>query len=194
MTMPTGMGSNIHAEDSIRATRAIADRLETLTQAVQTAAARPQPTVTTETGRILAAELAAVRGELVRADAKCATLTGLAGAGLAFLLQASTGQRVDLVVRVLLAAAAICWAAAALLLLVRVLRPHQGPSGFRWWAERGPVALMEEWPSENTYLAHELHILAGIAVRKYDALRRAVTLLALGVVGLVAAMPAGVIA
>ncbi|WP_106403768.1 Pycsar system effector family protein [Actinocorallia populi] len=196
MTSPTGMGSNLHAENSIRATRAIGERLESLTEAVRTAAAQPQARVTSENGRILLAELAAVRGELVRVDAKCATLTALAGAGLAFLLQASA-QRADLVVRVLLAAAALCWTAAALLLLVGVLRPALGSSGFCRWSgmtHHRILAEVDQQLTEDLYAAEELAVLSRIAVRKYTALRQAVVLLAAGVVVLAAATLAGVIA
>jgi hypothetical protein len=54
----------------------------------------------------ISAELAAVRGELGRIDAKCATLAGLAGAAAAFLAtQAPT--RSPMPVRILLAAAGV---------------------------------------------------------------------------------------
>jgi hypothetical protein len=146
-----------------------------------------------ESSRILAAELTAVRGELVRVDAKCATLTGLAGAGLAFLLQVSTG-RLEVAVRVLLAAAALCWAAAALLLLVRVLRPHLGGTGLCRWADMsaGDVLGCVGSVREDTHTARELVVLSQIAVRKYRALRKAVALLSAGVVLAVASVLAGV--
>src|SRR4051812_30184071 len=105
---------------------------------------RPEPPVTPppetrdrfvmpEPEELLCGELAAVRGELSRVDAKCATLTGLAGAAAAFLTT-RIHTATPLLTRLLLAAAGIGLAAAAVLLLAGVLRPRTGTTGFRRWA------------------------------------------------------------
>ncbi len=143
----------------------------------------------TKDDRILAGELAAVRGELARIDAKCGVLTGLAGAGLAFLLQTSV-QRLDLAVQALVVAAAACWSGAALVLLVRVLRPHLGPTGFCRWAAMTTRDVLSEVSGtrEDTYAARELVVLSQIVHRKYTALRQAVVLLAAGLVLVAAAV------
>src|SRR4051794_39649688 len=86
-----------------------------------------------EPEELLSGELAAVRGELSRVDAKCATLTGLAGAAAAFLTT-RIHTATPLLTRLLLAAAGIGLAAAAVLLLAGVLRPRTGTTGFRRWS------------------------------------------------------------
>ncbi|GAA0968897.1 Pycsar system effector family protein [Actinocorallia libanotica] len=146
----------------------------------------------TKTARILASELMAVRGELTRIDAKCGALVGLAGAGLAFLMQAST-QRLDLAVRVLAVVAAVCWAGAALVLLVRVLRPQLGSTGFCRWADMTPGDICGEILAarEDTHASRELVFLSTLARRKYAALRTAVNLLAAGVIVVAVAALAG---
>jgi hypothetical protein len=150
---------------------------------------------TNETNRIVAGELAAVRGELIRVDGKCATLAGLAVAALAFVLtQASV--RTPLVERVLLVTAAVALAAAALVLLLRVLRPAFGPTGFCRWAGMSPAEIQAELAdvAEDFHQAAEVAVLSRLADRKFRALRTAIHLLVVAVVLIAAAILAGVIA
>jgi hypothetical protein len=144
-----------------------------------------------ECPKILAGELAAVRGELVRVDAKCSTLVALAGAALAFTLTAVSGKDTPAVARVLLAAAAVVLAASALVLLLKALRPRLGPTGFNRYASMDREQLMKDignGPNEDGYHARELLILSRIAVGKFTAIRHGVHLLAAGLVLIAAAI------
>ncbi|RAY16374.1 hypothetical protein DPM19_05710 [Actinomadura craniellae] len=145
---------------------------------------------------LLADELAAVRGELVRIDAKCATLAGLSGAALAFLVT-QTGTAEPWPVRALLAAAGIALAAAAVLLLAGVLRPRLGCTGFLRYAtqsapeiRRGLMLLNPHGVEEHQ--ATELLVLSRIARAKNVRLRRSVDLMTAGLVLVGAALLAGV--
>lgn len=140
-------------------------------------------------------ELAAVRGELARIDAKCATLTGLAGAALAFLVtQAGRGP---LPVTVLLAAAGVALMAAAVLLL-RILRPRLGPVGFCQYASMTSDdvrrVLLQEAVDARRHWAGQLIVLSRIAKTKNRRIQRAVDLLVVGLALIAAALIAGVIA
>lgn len=145
---------------------------------------------------LLEAELEAVRGELVRVDAKCGTLAGLAGVALAVLVtQAGAAQPWP--VDVLLAAAGLALTAAAGL-LIRVLRPRLGRTGFCKYAAttsrdicRG-LAIADL--DSSRHHADELIVLSRIALAKYKSLRRAVDLLTAGLALACAALVAGVIA
>lgn len=143
---------------------------------------------------VVMAELAAVRGELTRVDAKCGTLVGLAGAGLAFTLTAVSG-RAPAVERVLLVAAAAFLAGSALVLL-QALRPRFGGTGFCRWSERTPDQITQGLADVDPVRHHagDLAVLSAIAIRKFTAIRRAVDLMAAGLVALAAAIVAGVVA
>jgi hypothetical protein len=156
----------------------------------------------------LATELAAVRGELTRVDAKCSTLTGLAGAMLAFLVtQAGHGP---IAARVLVAAAGVVLA-AAILTLLSVLRPRLGSTGFRRYATMSSAQVRALFLVHSPYdpgargnggpagsgdgiEAEDLQVLSVITDRKYRGLRLAVDLTVVAVVFLVFALLAGVIA
>jgi hypothetical protein len=148
-------------------------------------------------GTLLADELAAVRGELVRVDAKCATLAGLSGAALAFLVtQTGTGE--PLPVRVLLAGGGVAMACAAVLLLAGVLRPRLGSTGFLRYAGQTVTEIRYDLPdSENgveRHQASELQVLSRIARAKNRKLQRAVDLMVAGLVLVGVALVVGVVA
>lgn len=142
---------------------------------------------------LLAGQLTAVRGELSRVDAKCSTLVSLAGAALAFLVTQVHGP---LAVRVLLSVAGVILAAATIVLLL-VLRPRLGSTGFRRYAAMPPEQIKATFTSYRPYdpdapaksnganLAgiecEDLHVLSAIVNRKYLGLRLAVDLVAAGV-------------
>jgi hypothetical protein len=141
--------------------------------------------MSTEGTGLLAEELAAVRGELVRVDAKCSTLAGLSGAALAFLVT-QTGTSEPLVVRVLLATAGIALAAAAVLLLAGVLRPRLGTTGFLKYAGQTAPTIRRDLrlnpQGVEEHQAHELLVLSQIARAKNVRLQRAVDLMVAGLV------------
>lgn len=165
---------------------------EGLEQVAAAVAARP---ATSSAESVVAGELAAVRGELTRVDAKCATLVGLAAAGMAFTLT-SASSRAPVVERVLLVVAAGALASSALVLLLQALRPRLGGSGFCRWSAQTPVQVVEDLADVDPARHHagELAVLSQIAVKKFRAVRRSVDLLAAGMVLLAAAIVAGVIA
>ena len=149
----------------------------------------------TETATPLSVELAAVRAELPRVDAKCSTLAGLTMAGLAFLsTQVSHGP---MVVRVLMGAAGVVLAAATLVLLVAVIRPRMGTTGFRLYAGMSPERVRELFAEQVGAAGrqeHDLVVLSSITDRKYRNLRIAVDLTAVAVVFTAVAILAGVTA
>lgn len=127
----------------------------------------------------IADELAAVRAELPRVDAKVGTLASLTMAGLAFL--ATQVAHGPILVRILMSAAGVLLAAATLVLLLAVLRPRFGTTGgFRRWArlseEEIPAAL-----GEDSRHVRDLITIASIADRKFTGLRWAVDLTAIAV-------------
>lgn len=127
-------------------------------------------------------ELAAVRAELPRVDAKCATMTSLAMAGLAFTAtQVTHGPNV---VRVLWGAAAFGLAAATLVLLA-VIKPRRGRTGFRLYARLSPETIGEVFADQAAVVSvHErdLITLSRIVDRKYAGLWWAVALASAAVV------------
>lgn len=143
----------------------------------------PRPAVT------VAEEVAAVRAELTRLDAKCGTLTGLAGAAVAFLAT-QVGGDAPIAQRALLAAAGLVLTAATVLLLSGVLRPKLGPTGFRFWAALPPEEIAAEIAARDDLGPSELHVLSKICNTKNIRLRLAVDLIVVAVgligVGLVA--------
>lgn len=164
---------------------------EGLDQVAAAVTSRPAPS---PAEMVVMAELAAVRGELTRVDAKCSTLVGLAGAGLAFTLTAAS-SKAPVVERVLLVAAAVALAASALVLL-RALRPRFGRHGFCRWSARTADQITQSLAGVDPAHHHagDLAILSAIALKKFRAIRRAVDLMAAGIVLLAAAIVAGVIA
>lgn len=147
---------------------------------------------------LMAEELAAVRGELARVDAKCATLIGLAGAALAFLVTQIAGPA-PLAVRVLLGGAAVVLAVAAVVLLA-VIRPRLGTVGFCRYAAMTSDEIRRMFTAgeassthERRFRAESLLTYSRITRRKYGRLRVAVDLLGAGVVLLGAGVVAGAI-
>jgi Pycsar effector protein len=154
--------------------------------------------VTSTHESLLGAELAAVRGEQVRIDSKCSTLAGLAGASLLFLVAQVGDHHTSLITRVLLGVAAVALTAAAVILLL-VIRPKLGSTGFNKYAQMSGEEIRRELIVDGTVghrrlLANELVILSRITLHKQIRLRLAVALLVTGVLGIAAAMLAGVIA
>ncbi|WP_019635080.1 Pycsar system effector family protein [Actinomadura atramentaria] len=142
--------------------------------------------------RVLDGELAAVRGELARLDAKTSTLTAVTGVGIAVLTsQISHGP---LAVRLVLAAAGITLTAAAIVLLQGVLRPQVGGRGWSQWADLSPVEIEDLFadPIEVAEIGpSDLHILAGIVRRKQRRLRVACDLLVVALALVAVALLAG---
>ncbi|MCO6011734.1 DUF5706 domain-containing protein [Actinoallomurus purpureus] len=142
----------------------------------------------------IAAELAAVRAELPRVDAKCSTLTGLAMAGLAFVAtQVTHGPSV---VRALMGAAGVVLAAATLALLA-VIKPRFGRTGFRLYARLSPDILREVLADQAAAVSlqeRDLITLSQIVHRKYLGLWAAVALTAVAVVLAAAAIVTGAFA
>jgi hypothetical protein len=159
---------------------------------------------------VLDSELAAVRAELARVDAKCSTLAALAGAAAAYTAgQASHGPAA---VRGVLVAAGAVFTAAVLVLLLTVLRPRLGSAGFCRWAGLsaceigsratqlddalaiGGIPAMEAARAAREHTAHTLQTLSVITLTKYQRLRLAVDLAAVGVLLLAATGIAGAVA
>jgi hypothetical protein len=169
----------------------VTDELRMLTDAV----IETRPERISERGRIVAGDLMRVSSELVRVDGKTAILTSLSGAGLIFLL-GQDAAKAPVVARVLTVLAAVALAASALVLLLRVLRPRLGNSGFNRWSAMTAQEVLDDLADtdEDTHLASELVVLSGLARPKFVAVRLGVDLLALAVVLMAAAILAGVIA
>lgn len=141
----------------------------------------------------LTSELAAVRAELTRVDAKCGTLTALTGAGmLALATQVTHGPAP---VRALLGIAGVLLAFATVKLL-SVLRPRLGSTGFRRYAamtrDQVEQFLARVDPAEVE--VEDLQVLSSIVNRKYVGLRHAVDLILFAVVLVAVALLVGVIA
>ena len=147
---------------------------------------RPPPE-RSEPERILAGELTAVRGELTRIDAKAGTLLGLASAGTAFVLAAST--KTGGAEKLFLTLAALTLAASALTILLCALRPRFGPTSFNAWEGKRPMDVLAAAAaaSEGEHLARDLAFLSGLVARKFRALRYGIDLMAAGIVLLAAA-------
>jgi len=153
----------------------------------------------------LSEELAAVRAELARVDSKCATLAGLAGAAAEFTAT-QAGHGPGAVSAATAAAAVLVFVRAVLVLLLTVLRPRFGGSGFCRYAamttqhiasvvtigRSGGSIFDGVWASDIG--PDDLVTLARITHAKYRRLRAAVDLMAAGVVLLAAAVVAGLIA
>lgn len=142
------------------------------------------------TGTSLIEELTAVRAELARTDAKCSTLAGLTGAAAAFI--ATQTGRAPLPVRSLLGLAGVLLVTAAIVLLVGVLRPRLGSTGFRRYA-RMTSAQIDLHFRQPQSPAEDLRVLSVICDAKNRLLRRAVDLTACGVALIGLAVAAGVL-
>ena len=137
---------------------------------------------------MLAEELAGVRHELTRLDAKCGTLVAITGAGLAVLTSQIT--RGPLPVRVLLAAAGVLLAASAVVILAGILRPRLGKTGFCRWAEMTPAEITHLFrggtAGTQSQVAElqptDLAVLSGLVRVKQGRLRVAVDLLITAIV------------
>jgi Family of unknown function (DUF5706) len=151
----------------------------------------------------LAGELAAVRGELSRTDAKCGVLTAVT-TGAAALAAAGASGHMPVAARVVFAAATAVLA-AALLVLLAALRPRLGTAGWCRYL-RMPAAQLHHLtshgytdltPSRRVYppdlQMEDLTALAGITAGKYRLIGRAVWLLSAGLVMLGAGVLTGVI-
>jgi Family of unknown function (DUF5706) len=156
----------------------------------------------THAKELLTSQLAAVRGELTRVDAKCSTLVSLAGAALAFLVTQAHGP---LLVRVLLAAAGVTLAGATVALLA-VLRPRLGTTGFRRFAVMDSAEVRALFTVRHPFdpeargnggaaqadpvgiECEDLRVLSQIVNRKYLGLRLAVDLVAAAAVLVAAAL------
>ncbi|GAB3053572.1 Pycsar system effector family protein [Micromonospora schwarzwaldensis] len=136
----------------------------------------------------LTAELATVRAELVRVDAKASTLLTLAGTALTIGL--AVLARADLPTPALTAGAAtVAVIGVAVGLLACAVRPSLGGShGLVRYAVSAPGDLMTDAAlpplSMASLRAHELVWLSHTAVRKYRRVRAAVDLLLAGLVGI----------
>ncbi|GAB3988916.1 hypothetical protein GCM10029978_112560 [Actinoallomurus acanthiterrae] len=131
------------------------------------------PETPTSAESLLSVELTAVRGELTRVDAKCATLTTLTMAGLAFIAT-KVGHGPDLA-RVLLSVAGLMLASATLTLLT-VISPHLG--SIRLYARLSPAGVREVLADQATAARHHensLISLSRVVSRKYLGLLIAVT-------------------
>jgi hypothetical protein len=146
---------------------------------------------------MLDSEVAAVRGELARIDAKCATLAGLTGAAAAFTAAQAAGHG-PVATRAVVVAAGLAFTGSVLVLLLAVLRPTLGTAGFCRWAvlsageiqaraknwdgtqRTGGVPAMEAAHAARADAAELLRVLSVIAVTKYLRLRLAVDLAAAG--------------
>jgi hypothetical protein len=140
----------------------------------------------------IATELAAVRAELPRVDAKCGTLTGFTMAGLGFLATQVTHG--PIVMRVLMGAAAVALAAATLVLLA-VIKPSSGSTGFRMYARLSPDVVREVLADEAAVAdlaERDLVTLSKIVHGKYAGLWAAVALTAVAVVLAAIAIVVGV--
>ena len=130
----------------------------------------------------IAGELAAVRAELPRVDAKCSTMTSLTMAGMAFVATQVTHGPAE--VRVLWGAAALALAAATLTLLA-VIKPRRGATGFRLYARLSPATIGEVFADQAAVVSLEewdLITLSRIVDRKYAGLWWSVTFTAVAVV------------
>ncbi len=160
--------------------------------------------------RLLTGERAATRAELARVAGKCSTLAGLAGAAAVFA--ASEAGHGPAWARVTLATAGMLLTAAVLVLLLGVLRPRLGTTGFCRYAALSATQVERLFGTGHSddYMGHEgrypdgtvhaedigaadLHILSCLTVRKQLWLGLAVMLIAVGVVLLAGGLLAGVI-
>ncbi|WP_242911458.1 hypothetical protein [Actinomadura terrae] len=141
----------------------------------------------------LAAEVAAVRGEQARLDAKCGTLTAVVAAVTAILT--SQIARAPSPVRVVLALAGLALAASAVVLLAGVLRPRLGVGGFVRYAVMTPEAIAQRFATRAPEVAvADLQFLSYLVLVKQQRLKVAIDLLTVGLVLIGLALGVAVIA
>jgi Pycsar effector protein len=149
----------------------------------------------TATTTLLAEQVASVRTELGRTDSKAGALLSLDAAGLAYLTTQASGRPVA--VQLLLAAAGIALAAAAVILLVCVLRPRLGTTSFCDYAGQSGREILAALADRDLQhvRAEDLGVISEIAHRKFVRLRLAVDLTVAAVLLLaVSGLVSGVIA
>ncbi|MCO6011481.1 DUF5706 domain-containing protein [Actinoallomurus purpureus] len=149
------------------------------------------PTATT-----LTSELAAVRNELSRVDAKCGTLTALTGAGMLALITTLTGGKAHHDAAWWCSWFATLFLAAATITLLSVLRPRLGSTGFRRYAYMDPGQIQRLLTELHPAVveSEDLMVLSQIVNRKYLALRRAVDLTMFAAAVIALALVVGVVA
>lgn len=129
---------------------------------------------------LLTEELTAVRGELTRVDSKASMLLALAAGGMAVVATADHHR----MAAVVLINAGMVSLGLALILLLSVVRPRLGVTGFL----RHAGGTIEDVRAElttfdaDTWRSQELTCLSRITRRKYELLRWAVDLLSLALV------------
>ncbi|RCG27188.1 hypothetical protein DQ384_26065 [Sphaerisporangium album] len=142
----------------------------------------------------LLAELAGVRAELARTDAKAGTLLGttLTLAGVAVAAAALTGRQLPLAARVVVWLCVACMIACVALLAVAIrpslsrVGPHPGWMGY---ADADPAELAARTGSDHRQdSAAELVLLSRLVRRKYRTIQHSVHLL-LASLGFAAALP-----
>ncbi|MET1035208.1 MAG: Pycsar system effector family protein [Arthrobacter sp.] len=147
----------------------------------------------TEQGRASTAdEMAVIRLELARVDAKASTLVGLDGAGLLFA--ATSANSAPMAAKVLLLAVAVTLAFSATFALL-ALRPRFGPTGLCRWRQmilHDLAAAMNGRQRGDSVL--ELKFMSQLTYDKFRALRWSVNAIFVAVALLVTAVVAGVIA
>lgn len=161
--------------------------------------------MTRDAAELITAELAGVRGEMGRVDAKCSTVAALTGAAAAYA--GGLASHGPLLVRAAAAGASLAFTGAVLVLLLAVLRPRlAGGVGFCRWAGLNAAAIgqvaekacmtgclpAERQAAADREAAEVLRVLSVLTVVKYRRLRLAVDLAAAGVVLLAAGALAGV--
>jgi hypothetical protein len=138
---------------------------------------------------LLTEELAAVRGELTRVDSKASMLLALAAGGMAVVATADQHR----LAAVLLVNGGMVSVGLALVLLLSVVRPRLGVTGFL----RHAGGTIDDVRAELTtcdadvWRSQELACLSRIARRKYELLRSAVDLLSLALALILAGLLAG---
>jgi hypothetical protein len=136
-----------------------------------------------------------VRDELRRADSKATTLLSLVGATLAGII-ALTGRSLPPVATIALWTSALPIGLSVLLLLAAI-RPNlngAAPGSWLHTLTSEPYELLKYYKTAHPVdVVHDVRSLARIACRKFVRIRRAVTLLVLGLVVLAVALVASVV-
>lgn len=150
--------------------------------------------ISSESRRLLADELAGVRGELPRIDAKAGATIGLDGAGLIAAATLAAAEDIPAVQRVLFVAAVLAFTASALV-AVRTLRPRTGPTGVALWSTLSADQILSALDDleADEHNAGELRVLAVVSATKFQQLQRAADILFAGVGLLALAVVAGVV-
>lgn len=146
--------------------------------------------------KVLESELAAVRGELARIDHKCATLVALSGVVMAVVIP-QIGRVSDSHVRTVMGVGVLVLAIAAVVMLVAILRPRLGTSGFQRWSAMTPRQIERMFTvgyhDPNPGTVHDrvqvsslqpadLHFLSALVAKKQGWLRHAIDFMVGGLV------------